>query len=156
MPKPRPSSEYTAGTLPADRHLHVRAPILRASARRSTSRSPAPPRARLEHPPDGGPAQQAGGAEDEPPDDELVLAAVALEARGEHVRLQVRLQVHVLADGQVLRQAEGARALGARRRRRALLVVGVLVFSGVVGVSVTGVLFFSRKEGPRGCQEELR
>ena len=83
----------------------------------------------------GGPAQKAADAEDETPHDQLVLAAVALEADGLDVGLvgiaaatatavlvvvigvPVPVPRHpaldALADGQVLREAEGAGALRA-------------------------------------------
>ena len=83
----------------------------------------------------GGPAQKAADAEDETPHDQLVLAAVALEADGLDIGLvgiaaatatavlvvvigvPVPVPRHpaldALADGQVLREAEGAGALRA-------------------------------------------
>lgn len=74
------------------------------------------------------PAQQAAGAEDEGPDDELVLARVAGEALRHHILLR-----GPFADGQVVLQAKGAVALGARGRggarqehRWLLLAVGAV------------------------------
>jgi len=55
-----------------------------------------------------GPGQQAGGRKDEDNDDGLVFERVALEASGEDVLLP-----RVLADGQIVVQAERARAVGA-------------------------------------------
>ncbi len=82
--------------------------------------------------PGASPAEKAGGAEDEAPHDDLVLAAVALDAGGQHVGV---FGGGVLADGQVLRQAVGVRALGARGLRaepdqRAVLETGAFAEDG--------------------------
>jgi hypothetical protein len=54
------------------------------------------------------PAEQSRRAENEPPDDDLVLGAVALETTRDNV-----LFLGVLAEGQVVLEAEGAVALFA-------------------------------------------
>jgi hypothetical protein len=83
------------------------------------------PLALLQHLLHAGPAQQADSGRDEEQDDNLVLAAVALEARGEDV-----LVLGVAADGQVVRQAKGlvaGRARGTAGARAALYQRGLRI-----------------------------
>jgi hypothetical protein len=60
----------------------------------------------IHHPPKRSPPQQSGRAEQKAPDNDLVLVAVALEAGCFNV-----LFLGVLADGEVVFEAEGAVAL---------------------------------------------
>jgi hypothetical protein len=83
---------------------------------------------------EGGPAKQARGGEDETPDDDLVLGAVTLEAGGKDVTLFC-----VLADRQVVGEAEGARALGTRGRSVAALYGSITLVEERQGASAARV-----------------
>ena len=67
------------------------------------------PLPQLQQPPYPSPGKQTGRTEDEAPHDDPVLDSVALEAVVVYV-----LELGVLADGEVVAQAEGFVALSAR------------------------------------------